>query len=136
MSQENVEVARRALEAVFRRPKPDFATINALFHSEHEHVSGIGRVEGGLSVGAKGFRNVLDNMSEAWESWEAHIEQARSIDDDRVLLAVAFRGRSRLAGVPVEQQAAEVMTVRAGKVVRTENYSSPEEALKAVGLAE
>jgi ketosteroid isomerase-like protein len=79
---------------------------------------------------------VLDNMDEAWESWEAHIEQAESIDSDRVLLAVAFHGRSKLAGVPVKQQAAEVMTVRAGKVMRTENYSSPEDALKALGRAE
>ena len=50
--------------------------------------------------------------------------------------AVTFKGHSKIGGVPVEQRAAELMTVRAGKVVRTEHYSSTEEALKAVALEE
>ena len=28
MSQENVKLVRRAMETAFRRPKPDFATVN------------------------------------------------------------------------------------------------------------
>ena len=34
-------IVRRALEAAFRRPKPDFATINDLFHPDHEFTSRI-----------------------------------------------------------------------------------------------
>ncbi len=39
MPQENVEIVRRGFEAVARKPKPDFETMNLLFHREHEYVS-------------------------------------------------------------------------------------------------
>jgi len=35
-----------------------------------------------------------------------------------------------------EERVASIVTVRGGKIVRTELYPSPEEALEAVGLAE
>ena len=35
MSLENVEIVRRAMEAANRRPKPDFATVNDLYHPDH-----------------------------------------------------------------------------------------------------
>ena len=47
MSQENVEIVRRAFQAAFRKPKPDVDTLNALYHSDHEFVSLIQRIEGG-----------------------------------------------------------------------------------------
>lgn len=36
MSQENVEIARRMCAAAWRRPEPDYDTINALGHPSHE----------------------------------------------------------------------------------------------------
>jgi len=47
MSQANVEIVRRAYEAVIRKPKPDFATINDLYHPDHELISLISLPEGG-----------------------------------------------------------------------------------------
>jgi hypothetical protein len=38
MSQENVEIMRRALETAVREPEPDFAAVNVLFHPDHELV--------------------------------------------------------------------------------------------------
>jgi ketosteroid isomerase-like protein len=55
------------------------------------------------------------------------------IDQDRVLAVWWFSGRSKRSGVPIEQRNGFVVTVRDGRVVRTGNYSSPEEALAAVG---
>ena len=46
MSEENVELVRRAFEAGIRKPKPDFATVNALFDPDHELISFTSRVEG------------------------------------------------------------------------------------------
>jgi hypothetical protein len=45
MSEENVEIVRRATEAALRRP-PDWNTVNALYHPRHELISLISRVEG------------------------------------------------------------------------------------------
>jgi ketosteroid isomerase-like protein len=135
MSQETVELVRRAVAAIFRRPKPDFATVNALYHPEHEQISIASRVEGESGLrGARGFREVLDSYSETFEWWEASADEVRDIGDDRVLVTAVFTASGKRGGVPVEERFGMVVTVHDGKVTRTETFSSPEEALKAVGL--
>jgi ketosteroid isomerase-like protein len=119
MSRQNVEIARRAFEAAFRRPKPDFAAVNALFDPDHELVSQISQLEGETFRGAVGFRRYLDALGEVWDSWVPEIEGVAEVDDDRVLLAVVFKGLSR-AGVPIEQRYATFVTVHDGRVTRTE----------------
>jgi ketosteroid isomerase-like protein len=137
MSQENVELARRALSAVFRRPTPDFATVNALYHPEHEQISIASRVEGESRLrGARGFREVLDSYSETFDWWEASAEEVRDIDDERVLFTGVFTALGKRGGVPVEQRFVLLVTVRDGKITRTETFASPGEALKALGLQE
>jgi ketosteroid isomerase-like protein len=130
MSQENVEIVRRGLDAAFRRPKPDFATVNDLFEPDHEFVSHTSGAEGRIFQGARGFREWLTNMGEAWESWVNELEQVTHIDKDRVLAIRSFRSRGKASGVALEQRVASIVTVRGGKIVRTENYPSSDEALK------
>jgi ketosteroid isomerase-like protein len=128
MSRQNVEIARRAFEAAFRRPKPDFAAVNALFDPNHELIAQTSEVEGETFRGASGFRRYLASVEEVWDSWAPEIEGVAEVDDDRVLLAVAFKGLSR-AGVPIEQRYATFVTVHDGRVTRTETrphgYRSP-----------
>jgi ketosteroid isomerase-like protein len=129
MSRQNVEIARRAFEAAFRRPKPDFAAVNALFDPNHELIAQTSEVEGETFRGASGFRRYLASAEEVWDSWAPEIERVAEIDDDRVLLAVVFKGRSRRGGVPIEGRYATVATVHDGRVTRTETrphgYRSP-----------
>jgi ketosteroid isomerase-like protein len=134
MSQENVEIVRRAHEAGNRKPKPDFAMLNALFHPDHEFVARITAVDGQSFRGAQGFREFGARQDEAWESWEATIERITEIDDDRVLVVLVFKARSRIGGVPMQDRFAYVSTLRSGRITRTETYSSPEQALETVGL--
>ena len=49
-------------------------------------------------------------------------------------MPTSFRGKQ--SGAETEQRLAGMVTVRDGKVVRTEVYRSPEEALEATGLRE
>jgi ketosteroid isomerase-like protein len=119
VSRQNVEIARRAYAAAFRQPKPDFAVVNALFDPDHELVSPISEVEGETFRGALGFRRYLDAIGEVWDSWLPEIEGLAEIDDDRVLLAVVFKGLSR-GGVPIEQRYVTFVTVHDGRVTRTE----------------
>jgi len=136
VSEENVDIARRAYEAATRRPKPDFATVNALYDPNHEFVSFASRVEGRSFIGAQGFREVLEDYAETFESWEVSVEQIRGIDAERVLILAVVRAMGRRGGVDFEQRFGHVLTVRGGKVVHTELCSSPEEALEAAGLSE
>jgi ketosteroid isomerase-like protein len=135
MSQENMETVREALEAAFRRPKPDFATINALYHPAHELISRRDAREGGSHRGARGYRDWLRDSEEIlpWQSW---LEEVTELDDDRVLAVIPTRNTGTLSGLVVDQWLAMVVTVRGGKIMRTEVFGSRIEALKAVGLAE
>src|SRR2546430_4971105 len=60
MSQEELELVVRGLNAAGRRPKPDFDTINAVFHPDHVFVPVVYRELGeGTAKGAGGYRNWL-----------------------------------------------------------------------------
>ena len=136
MSHENVEIVRRAFEAVCRRPRPDFETINTVYSLDHEFVPLIRRIEGGVAEGGRGFRDWLSELDESWEGWEIKLAKVRGIDADRVLVDTVFTGLSKRGRVPVQHASTALVSVREGKIVRTELYSSVEQALEAVGLAE
>ncbi len=135
MSQENVEIVRRAFEAVSARP-PDFATMNVLFHPDHELFSRASSFEGGSHRGAQGFREFLGNYKDVFESWKVSVENVREIDKERVLVDAVFTAQGKRGGVPVEQRISCVLTVRDAQVTRSEVYRSSKEALEAVGLSE
>jgi ketosteroid isomerase-like protein len=137
MSQENVEIARRICAAAWRRPEPDYDTINALGHSDHEMFTIQSLVEGGGYRGAQGFREWLVSWNEMFgEEWESSVEQARAVDDERVLVTGWMKARGLHGGVPIEQQFWVVITVRGGKATRSEVYTDREQALEAAGLQE
>jgi ketosteroid isomerase-like protein len=137
MSQENVDIVRRGIEAANRRPEPDVSAMSKLFHPEHEFISVVdSRLEGGVHHGLRGYREWRQGIEEAVES-RSTLEQVIEIDDERVLAITPTRHAGRSSGVVLgEERMACVVTVREGKIIRTEVYSSPEEALKAVGLEE
>ncbi len=131
-----MEIVRRAFEAVCRKPKPDFETMNGLYHPDHEFVPLVHRIEGGVAEGARGYQAWLAENDESWARWGLTLEGAQGIDGDRVLVDTTFTGLGKRGGVPVEQATTAIVTVRGGKIARTELYSSPEEALKAAELQE
>ena len=135
MSEENVEIVRAAVEATMRRPKPDWETMNALFHPDHEFLPrDVGLVGGGVR-GAQGYREWLTSISETME-WEGTLAGVTEIDHERVLAVMPTKFRGRQSGAETEQRIAAVVTVREGMVVRTELFQSSEQALEAAGLRE
>ena len=131
-----MEIVRRAYEAVCRKPKPDFETMNALYHPDHEFVPLVHRIEGRVPEGARGYQAWLAENDESWARWDLTLEGVRGLDDDRVLVDTTFTGIGKRGGVPVEQPTTAIVTVRAGKIARTELYSSAEQALEAAGPSE
>jgi ketosteroid isomerase-like protein len=133
-----VEIVRAAIEATLRRPKPDYDTMNVLFHPDHEFLSYLeGALEGGSRShrGARGWREYQTSLAETFE-WEMTLEEVTEIDHQRVLAVTPTKIRGRQSGAESEQRLGVVVTVRDGKVVRTEMYGSPEQALGAAGLRE
>jgi len=133
MSQENVELVRRAIEATLPTSEPDVAAMNELFHPEHEFISLVDALEGDRHIGGRGYRAWLDGARQV-VAWESTLEAVKEVDGERVLAVMRMRAEGVSSGVPWEQPYACLLTVRDGKIVQTVVYPSAEEALKAVGL--
>ena len=130
-----MEIVRRGVEAAIRRPKPDIATLNDLYHPDHELISLNSALEGGSQRGGRGYRDWWLSGQETLP-WESSVEEVTEIDDDRVLVIAPTRNWGKSSGIVLDQRLAIVVTVRGGKIIRTEVYPSPKDALKAVGLSE
>jgi ketosteroid isomerase-like protein len=132
MSQENVEIVRRGYERLattlqfVTSATPDFVWDMSNFHGWPEQK---------LYEGVEGAQTFQDEWTAAWDDWELDVEALHDAGDKVVVLA-RQRGRSKAAGLPVDMFFAQVWTLRDGKTTRMEMYSDPNEALKAVGLAE
>jgi ketosteroid isomerase-like protein len=136
MSEDNVEIVRRAYAAALQRPNPDFETANVLFDRDHLLVPIATTVEGRTLRGADGFRQYLSDLDGVFRSWEAKIVEAEELEDERVLAQAHHAGLSREAGVPWEEHAWHLVTLRGGRIVRTAAYRSRQEALEAAGPSE
>ena len=136
MSRENVELVTRATEAVFRRPKPDFETVNALYHPEHVLVSAWATQFGeGERKGARGYRTWLEETRSA-VNWTGEVDGALDLGPETVLVAATLTVEGASSGVGGEQRIWMVITVNEGKLTRTETYTDPGQALEAVGMSE
>ena len=133
MSQENVEIVRRAVEAFDRGELP---RILALTHADFvAEVPPDVSAEPDTYRGHDGIRRYISSFQEAMN--EIHFEGERFWDaGENVVVALRLTARGRQTAIPVEQRTTGVWTVRAGRLLRIRAYASREEALAAVGLAE
>jgi ketosteroid isomerase-like protein len=129
MSQENVEVVRRAYE-VF---DTDLAALLRLLDPAIEWVSPSDALEPGLRHGHDGVRDAFAATAMAWDR-PTHTAHEFVDANDKVLTTVTFRGHGRGSGMEAEQTEFHVWTVRSGAIVRFEWFYKRQEALEAVGL--
>jgi uncharacterized protein len=138
MSEENVEMVRRAFET-FNRSGPEAVISEGLWSPElvwDFRRSGIP----GLGV-YRGYDEVRSFFADDWfqafpfEEWEVELNEL--IDNgDKVIAIARQRGRGATSGVGVELEQAHIFMLRDGKVVRAESYLDREKALEAGGLRE
>jgi ketosteroid isomerase-like protein len=130
MSQENVEVVRRAF-AYEIYGVGDRAEAEAIFDPNVV----MNPTNEGPFHGLDAMRDDFERWASAFEELEVSAEEF--IDaGDRVLVTAYHRGRGRTSGVEVDGRFYEVYTLRDGKVVRVDEYVERAEALEAVGLPE
>jgi ketosteroid isomerase-like protein len=88
----------------------------------------------GLS-GLRGHAAMDQALSELSEVWDTELEPAYILDlGDRMLFLGFSRGRARTSGVQLDQEYAQLVTVRDGLVTRDESWFRWEEGLRAAGL--
>jgi ketosteroid isomerase-like protein len=128
MSKENVEAARRCLEAYCRG---DYDEASAYLAADVVW-------EVGQELPARGPAAVRD----VWRRWDAEWEEMETVAEeyidagDQLVVIVRYRGRGRLSGVEVNDLLFEVHTLRDGQCIRKVDFPTRSEALQAVGLAE
>ena len=120
MSQENVEVVRRALAALDRR--------------DVEAVSRLVAMEGGYH-GHEGIRHWWQNLLGAFPDYTLETVEARAVGH-RTLTTLRTRGHGADSDTPVEDTVWVVVDWRDKKVVRWRVLSTEAEALEAVGLSD
>jgi ketosteroid isomerase-like protein len=129
---ENLAVVQQVFEAYFRG---DEQALLALAAPDVVIRQLPEQIDGGEYHGHDGFRQVMADWTETWRDWSIEILGAREVGD-RVLATVLQRGRGKVSGAPMAAEATFVFTLGQGLITRWQMFSSEEQALRAVGLAE
>jgi ketosteroid isomerase-like protein len=133
MSQENVELFRKALEAYNRR---DIEAILEIWHPEAEWYPFTAQVEGDNAYhGHEGLRQWWANVEATFEEREASVEEVRDLGDAVVALG-HLRARGMGSGIEIDQVVFHLARFRHGKVAHWKLYLNRAEALEAAGLRE
>jgi ketosteroid isomerase-like protein len=134
MSQENVEVVRKAFEAWNRGDRPG---AEAYVDPDWEWRTAQ-KFPGVDAVyrGKEGFRRFWSSFREPWESIRIDLERLEDLGDGRVLALMTFYGKGRGSGVDVTTEYANVVTIRDGLWVYAVGYSDWHSAFEAAGLQE
>jgi uncharacterized protein len=133
MSLETVELVRRGFEAF---NSGDIDRILSFTGPDLEI-----EVPPGLSAepdtyrGHAGVRRYFQSFDEAMD--EVHFQAERFWDAaEAVVVDVRVTARGKQTAILVEQRAAQLWTIRGGRVIRIRAYASLSEALETIGLAE
>jgi ketosteroid isomerase-like protein len=131
MSQDNVEIVRRWLDAGNRA---DFDAWLSGFAPEAEwHTSG--------RFADRGVYRGREGLTRYWAETREDIDELRTSASEiratggKVFVAATLTGRGRQSKARFEERAWLVATCREALVVRVEAFLDPDEALEAAGLS-
>jgi ketosteroid isomerase-like protein len=135
MSQENVALARKAVDALNRG---DFDALLAFLSPDVvwealEGVAGIGELYHGRAEVREWIGLMWEN---AEEGVHIDIKQMADLGDDRVFIAVVLAGRRRGSGVPFEYRTWQIVWFADSLITRRQVFWTRAEALKTAGLRE
>ena len=133
MSQENVEIVRRAWQAFVEggvEATLDFWTEDAVFEEFPEMP------ESAVYVGREHLSEAVEHFTEMWR--DLAFEPVEFIDagQNLVIVVVAYRGRGVASGAPLDAVATWLYEMRDGRVCRARAFTTKQQALEAAGLRE
>ena len=131
MSQQNVEVVKRAITAINER---DVAAYLAVCQPDIELIQPIAALEGS-NRGEAGIRSFFDGLREATTKFNLEVEELRPLGGDRVLAFVTLQLETE-RGFEQSQPLTNLYALKDGKLLRVRVFFDREEALEAAGLSE
>jgi hypothetical protein len=133
VSEQNVELHRRAIEAFNAR---DMEAFIAFSDPQSEFHSAFAAVGGAVYHGHDGLRQLFSDFEEAWGE-EFHLEPEAYFDlGEHTLSFYVAQGRGRRSGAEVEMPAAAVTKWRQGLCIYFKGYAHREDALRDLGVSE
>ena len=132
MSQENVELSYRAVDAFNRR---DLDALLALADEDVEVFSRLAPIEESRYHGHEGILRWQQDLYDVFPDWHAELLDVRDFGDF-TMGVMRVRGHGGESGVPVDQVVWQVAEWRNGKLVWLSSHDSEAGALEAVGLSE
>jgi ketosteroid isomerase-like protein len=136
MSQENVEIVRRVLEANRSEGLDALEELLPFADPNCEYTSIVAGVEPKVYRGRDGLRRYHSDLAEAFDEWRNEVEEVFDLTPDTVYATIRSRVVGKGSGVAVEAQLAVIFVFSGGKIVRGGTYPSREAALEAAGLRE
>jgi ketosteroid isomerase-like protein len=131
MSQENVELAYRPIDAINRR---DLEAFLALMDDDVEAAPRLVSLEGRFH-GHDGVRRWWETVLEVWPDFTAQVVEVRAVGDV-TLGTLRLRAHGAGSSIPSEWTVCSAARWRRGKCVWWGNFDTRAEALEAVGLSE
>jgi ketosteroid isomerase-like protein len=102
---------------------PDFEVVGTVIGTERPYV------------GIDGFREFLLDWLAPWDAYRSEVVRTSDPGEDVVTIFRIFGTREGSTS-ELESSGAWIWTIRDGKIARIVGYADPDEALRAVGLAE
>jgi ketosteroid isomerase-like protein len=130
VSQENVELVRRALAAFNAR---DIDGYLACCAADIQLENLLSAIEGEYT-GHVAIRRFFDDIAAAAPDFTVNVESLEAIGTDRVLAFVHVTASGRVSGIASDTPTANLYDVADGRIKRLRVFLDRVEALKAVGL--
>ena len=131
MSQENVELSHRIVDAFNRR---DLDALLALADDDIEGAPALASIEGHYH-GHAGIRRWWESLFSGLPDFTVEVVEVRDLGDLTVAV-LHFRAEGAVSHAPVEQRVWQVAEWRDGKAIWWQTFRTEAEALEAAGLAE
>jgi ketosteroid isomerase-like protein len=132
MSQENVEVVKRAIAAVNERDVDAYlscCTKDVQLSTPLAEVAGV-------YEGPDGIRRFFADLGDTTPDFKITTERLEAVGTDRVLAFMLVTGTGRASGIPQEARTGNVYDLADGKIERIRIFVDREQALEAAGLRE
>jgi ketosteroid isomerase-like protein len=130
MSQENVEIARQAIDAY---NAGNMERLRMLYNPDAIARPLAGAPERGPFVGRDEIMGYFGRLRDAFDRDSIHVSDYRSVGD-RVVVLLAWKAAGH--GPAIDTEMAFVYTIRDGRVLELETFRGHDEALRVVGLSE
>jgi ketosteroid isomerase-like protein len=134
MDKQRVDLIDRFYEAFSRR---DVDTVLDLCHDDIEIYKDPDVVEMVSALTPRGRERVaqyLRGWLASWDMYQPSVSDLREAEDDAVVALIDVRARGVGSQFDIEEEIADVLTFRDGRIVRLRLHVTREEALRTAGL--